>query len=144
MSLRSFFLAAAAAALVASAAGAQTSVGDDALARVEAGLRNADADAVLAGAASRVEIVLFGQGGTYRRPQAVHVLRDFFRRYPPDRVAFADGSQSDDGRTAIGRYWTQDGGAPLTLRVLHRPSGDEWALVSIRVEQQSIIRTGGR
>lgn len=144
MPLRSFLLVAAAAAFLAGGADAQQVGGDDALARVEAGLRNGDAEAVLVDAAPRLEIVLFGQGGTYRRSQAVHVLRDFFRRYPPDRVAFADGSQSDDGRTAIGRYWAQDGGAPLTLRVLHRVSDDEWALVSIRVEQQSIIRTGGR
>ena len=115
----------------------------DEIARVEAGFRASDPEAVLDGAASRVEIVLFGQGGMYRRAQATHVLRDFFRRYPPERVAFAERSSSDDGRTAIGRYWPQDGGAALTLRVLHRADGSDWALTSIRVEQPSIIRTAG-
>lgn len=117
--------------------------GADEIARLEADFRDSDAEAVLDGAATRVEIVLFGQGGMYRRAQATHVLRDFFRRYPPERVAFAERSSSDDGRTAIGRYWPQDGGVPLTLRVLHRPDGDGWALTSIRVEQPSIIRTAG-
>lgn len=110
-------------------------------ARLEAAFLDSDADAVLDGAADRVEIVLFGQGGMYRQAQARHVLRDFFRRYPPDRVAFAERSSSDDGQMAIGRYWAQRGGAPLTLRLLHRADDDGWSLTSIRVEQPSIIRT---
>ncbi len=117
--------------------------GTDEIARLEAGFRESSPEAVLTGSAGRVEIVLFGQGGMYRRAQATHVLRDFFRRYPPERVAFAERSSSDDGRTAIGRYWPQDGGMPLTLRVLHRPEGGGWELTSIRVEQPSIIRTAG-
>lgn len=129
-------------ALFATGVAAQQT-GDDEIARVEASFRGADADGVLDGAATRVEIVLFGQGGMYRRAQAMHVLRDFFRRYPPERVVFAERSSSDDGRMAIGRYWPQDGGAPLTLRLLHRADGDAWALTSIRVEQPSIIRTAG-
>lgn len=136
---RALALAAAAAGL-AGASAAQSSA-DDGLARVEAGFREADPSAVLDGAARRVEIVLFGQGGMYRRAQATHVLRDFFRRYPPDRVAFGERSSSDDGRMAIGRYWAQSGGAPLTVRLLHRSTDDGWELTSIRVEQASIIRT---
>lgn len=135
------FVALVVAGLLATGVAAQQT-GDE-IARVEAGFRTSDPEAVLDGAASRVEIVLFGQGGMYRRAQATHVLRDFFRRYPPERVAFAERSSSDDGRTSIGRYWPQDGGTPLTLRVLHRPDGDGWALTSIRVEQPSIIRTAG-
>ena len=145
MPLRSFLLVAAAAAFLAGGADAQQVGGDDALARVEAGLRNGDAEAVLVDAAPRLEIVLFGQGGTYRRSQAVHVLRDFFRRYPPDRVDLgSELSSSADGRTAIGRYWTEDGGMPLQVRVLHRQSGDDWTLVSMRIERQSFGRVGGR
>ncbi len=133
----------AALALFAGAAMAQTYAGDE-VARVEAGLQAGDAEAVFAGSAPRVEVVLFGQGSTYRRAQAVHVLRDFFRRYPPERVALTERASSDDGRTAIGRYWTQDGAAPLTVRVLHRAAGDDWELASIRIERQPLIRGGGR
>lgn len=116
---------------------------DDALARVEAGLREANPDGVLSDAAGRVEIVLFGQGGMFRRAQATHVLRDFFRRYPPSRVAFAEQASSDDGQTAIWRYWSEDGGAPLTVRVLHRPiEGEAWELVWIRIDQRSTLRAG--
>lgn len=116
---------------------------DDALARVEAGLRDGDPDAVLADASERIEVVLFGQGGMFRRAQATHVLRDFFRRYPPSRVVFAEQASSDDGQTAIWRYWSEDGGAPLTVRVLHREiSEDEWELVWIRIDQRTTVRAG--
>lgn len=128
--------------LVAATAPAQPL--DDDLVRVETAFGEADADAVLEAAGARVEIVLFGQGTVYRRAQARHVLRDFFRRHPPERVAFAERSSSDDGRMAMGRYWTQRGGTPLTLRLTHRAVDDRWELVSIRVEQPSIIRTSGR
>lgn len=132
-------------ALTAGAAAlAQSAFPDDEVERVEAGLRAGDADAVLDGSAARVEVVLFGQGSTYRRAQAAHVLRDFFRRYPPERVSLPERASSDEGRTAIGRYWTEDGGAPLTVRVLHRASGGGWELASIRVERQPLIRGTGR
>lgn len=116
---------------------------DDAVARVEAGLRSGDAEAVLVDAAGRLEVVLFGQGGMFRRAQATHVLRDFFRRYPPARVTFEEQATSDDGQTAAWRYWSEDGGAPLTVRVLHREVGDEaWELMWVRIDQRSTVRTG--
>ena len=116
---------------------------DDALDRVATGLQDADPDVVLEDAADRVEIVLFGQGGMFRRAQAEHVLRDFFRRHPPQRVAFQPPSSSDDGQTATGRYYSLDGGPPLSLRVLHRADGDGWALASIRIDQRTLIRPSG-
>ena len=117
---------------------------DDVLQRVVAGLERADPDAVLVDAPGRVEIVLFGQGGMFRRAQAEHVLRDFFRRYPPDRVSFSSPSSSDDGQSAMGRYWPRSGGAPLNVRVLHRLVGDDWELSSLRIDQRPVVRTSGR
>ena len=117
---------------------------DDVLRRVADGLEGADPDAVLTDAPGRVEIVLFGQGGMFRRPQAEHVLRDFFRRYPPDRVAFSEPSSSEDGQSATGRYWPQSGGAPLNVRVLHRTVGENWELASIRIDQRPVVRANGR
>ena len=117
---------------------------DDVLQRVASGLEAADPGAVLVAASGRVEIVLFGQGGMFRRAQAEHVLRDFFRRYPPQRVAFSAPSSSDDGQSATGRYWPRSGGAPLSVRVLHRQVGGEWELSSIRIDQRPVVRTSGR
>lgn len=118
---------------------------DDAVARVEAGLEKGNPEAVLTDAAGRVEVVLFGQGGMYRRAQATHVLRDFFRRYPPLRASFRpERSSSNEGLAAEGRYWSEDGGSPLTVRVLHREEGEAWELVSIRIDQRSTVRPNGR
>ena len=117
---------------------------DDVLARVAGGLEDGDPDAVLTDVSSRVEVVLFGQGGMFRRSQATHVLRDFFRRYPPSRVAFSQPSSSDEGQTATGRYWSSAGGEPLSVRVFHRADGDGWELASIRIDQRSVARPGGR
>ncbi|MEM6327268.1 MAG: DUF4783 domain-containing protein [Bacteroidota bacterium] len=116
---------------------------DEALERVANALEAGDPDGVFADAASRVEVVVFGEGGMYRQGQATHVLRDFFRRYPPQRVAFGERSSTDDGRTAIGRYWSRDGGSPLSVRVEHRVSGPTWSLVAIRIDRGSSLRAGG-
>ncbi|MEM1115331.1 MAG: DUF4783 domain-containing protein [Bacteroidota bacterium] len=116
---------------------------DDAVERVEAGLRAGDPEAVLVDAGSRIEVTLFGQGGMYRRAQATHVLRDFFRRYPPSRVVFGEQATSDDGQTAVWRYWSEDGGAPLTVSVLLRETDPEASeLVWVRIDRRSTVRAG--
>lgn len=129
--------------VLAVALGAGAPSQDDALARVAAGLQSADAEAVLVDAGDRVEIVLFGQGGMFRRAQATHVLRDFFRRYPPERVSFNEPSSSDDGQSATGRYLAQTGGQPLNVRVVHRLEDEAWELASIRIDQRSVVRPTG-
>lgn len=131
-------------ALVLGAAGGGQESADDVLEQVQVGLEQGSADAVLSRADTRVEVVLFGRGGTVRRAQAVHVLRDFFRRYPPDRVAIAERSSSEDGLTAVWRYWTAEDGQPLNVRAVHREGEGGWRLVSLRVERRSAIRGGGR
>ena len=115
---------------------------NEVLDRVETGMEAADASAVLEDAGTRVEIVLFGQGGVFRQAQAGHVLRDFFRRHPPDRVEFSEPSSSDDGQTATGRYYTRAGGAPLSVRVMLRGAGSEWELASIRIDQRTVRPSG--
>lgn len=115
---------------------------DAALERVQRGLQAADAGLVLTDMSSRVEIVLFGQGGMFGRPQATMVLRDFFRRHPPSQVSFSEPSSSEEGQTATGRYRTNSGETPLNVRVTHRADGDQWELASIRIDQRSVVRTG--
>lgn len=129
--------------LLAAAAPARAQSGsDEALDRVGRALQSGDAGDVLADAGARVELVLFGDGGMYRKGQATHVLRDFFRRYPPERVVFGERSTSDDGRTVVGRYWTRDGGTPLGVRVVHRSEGGLWRLVAVRIDRPSTVRSG--
>ena len=135
---------AAALLLLTAVAGAHTPSGPtDALGRVAQGLEAADPGLVLTDVEGRVEIVLFGQGGVFRRTQAAHVLRDFFRRYPPGQVSFSEPSSLDDGQTATGRYLPRSGGAPLNVRVMHRATSGEWVLASIRIDQRPVVRSPG-
>lgn len=119
---------------------------DSALARVQLGLETTDANNALADAGDRVEVVLFGEGGVYRRGQAISVLEDFFRRFPPDSVSFSEHSTIDDSRSVIGQYYTRDGSSPLIIRVRHRvePADSLWELIGIRVDRPSLFRTGSR
>ncbi|MEM9996969.1 MAG: DUF4783 domain-containing protein, partial [Bacteroidota bacterium] len=58
-----------------------------------------DAETLLRDAATRVELSLFGRASFYSRTQALFVMRDFFRRYPPEAVTFRDQSIGVGTRT---------------------------------------------
>jgi hypothetical protein len=116
---------------------------DEAVARVTAAFEEGDSDALLALTAARVEIVFLGQGARYSRGQAALVLRDFFRRYPPERVELSERSSAGDGCAAMGRYWSGNSSAPFALYVGFRVSGDEaYTLEAIRIERATFSRTG--
>lgn len=133
---------AAALLLLTAIAGAQAPAGpNDALGRVEQGMEAGDPNLVLSDVDGRVEIVLFGQGGVFRRAQASHVLRDFFRRYPPGQISFSEPSSLDDGQTATGRYVPRSGEGTLRVRVMHRVTGGDWVLASIRIDQLPVGRS---
>ncbi|HYG67011.1 MAG TPA: DUF4783 domain-containing protein, partial [Anaeromyxobacteraceae bacterium] len=97
---------------------------DEHVARVIEAFEEGDCDALLDLTARRVEIVLLGQGARYSRGQASLILRDFFRRYPPDRVLLSERSTTGDGRAAMGRYWSGNSSAPFSLYVGFRVDPD--------------------
>lgn len=121
---------------------------DERVATVTEAFEQGDCDTLLDLTAPRVEIVLLGQGARYSRGQASLILRDFFRRYPPDRVELSERSATGDGRAAMGRYWSGNSSAPFALYVGFRVSPaeeggeDEWTLEAIRIERSSFHRTG--
>jgi hypothetical protein len=122
---------------------------DERVALVIEAFEEGDCDALLDLTTWRLEIVLLGQGARYSRGQASLILRDFFRRYPPDRVELSERSTTADGRAAMGRYWSGNSSAPFTLYVGFRvmaaeeeAEGDEWTLEAIRIERASFQRTG--
>jgi hypothetical protein len=124
------------------AAYAQTSPPPDStsLDRVEEAFRTGDADALLIGAADRLDVIIFGKGASYSRAQAELVLSDFFRRHPPARVSFEQEVLAEDRRSVIGEYWVADNHAePISVFVRLRARGPRWQLRSIRIE-----RNGGR
>lgn len=118
---------------------------DEVVAQAADALETGDTRALLDLAARRVELVLLDQSARYGRGQASLVLRDFFRRYPPERVALAERSVTDDGYAAMGRYWTTSGTGPFALYVgFRRVGADVWLLDALRIERTTFGRTGGR
>lgn len=127
---------------------------DERVALIIEAFEQGDCDALLDLTARRVEIVLLGHGARYSRGQATLILRDFFRRYPPDRVVLSERSTTGDGRAAMGRYWSGNSSAPFALYVGFRvdpdveaePDVEEheevWTLEAIRIERASFHRTG--
>jgi hypothetical protein len=116
---------------------------DETVARVTVAFEEGDSGALLDLSATRVEIVLLGQGARYSRGQAALILRDFFRRYPPERVVLSERSASEDGRAAMGRYWSGNSSAPFALYVgFHVEDDEAWTLDAIRIERTSFQRTG--
>ena len=123
---------------------------DERVAVIMEAFEEGDCDALLDLTALRVEIVLLGQGARYSRGQASLILRDFFRRYPPERVELSERSIAGDGRAAMGRYWSGNSSAPFALYVGFRiipaegegADDEEWTLEAIRIERSSFHRTG--
>ncbi|MDX1420198.1 MAG: DUF4783 domain-containing protein [Rubricoccaceae bacterium] len=119
---------------------------DERVALIIEAFEQGDCDALLDFTARRVEIVLLGQGARYSRGQATLILRDFFRRYPPDRVVLSERSTTGEGRAAMGRYWSGNSSAPFALYVGFRIDTEEeeeaWTLEAIRIERAPFDRTG--
>lgn len=107
-----------------------------ALVEVEAAFRSADVEALLDGAAERVDVVIFGKGASYSRAQAALVLLDFFRRNPPLNVAFEQQVIAEDRRSMIGQYWVADGGDPMAVSVRLRARDEGWQVRAIRIERR--------
>lgn len=107
-----------------------------ALGRVEDAFRSGSPDALLAGAADRLDIIIFGKGASYSRAQAALVLTDFFRRNPPGRVMFEQEVLAEDRRSMIGEYWVaEDHAEPISVFVRLHARGARWQLRSIRIER---------
>ncbi len=107
-----------------------------ALGRIEQAFRAGDAEALLDGAASRIDVVIFGKGTSYSRAQAGRVLGQFFQRYPPKRVVFEQEVLAEDRRSLIGRYWMAEGEPPpVGVSVRLRARGDGWQLRAVRIDR---------
>lgn len=108
-----------------------------ALLHIERAFRAADPEALLDGAADRIDIVVFGKGESYSRTQATLVLGDFFRRHPPRQVIFEQEVLAEDRRSLVGRYWTTGGGEePVGVTVRLRMREARWQLRGIRVDRK--------
>lgn len=115
---------------------------DETVELVESAFQTADHEALIDLAHRRVEISILGQGSRYSHSQAEMVLRDFFRRNPPERVELSEQLAADDNRAASGRYWVESRDSPFSLHVGFRVvDGDQWQLASIRIDRPSFRRS---
>ena len=111
---------------------------NEVVAAVSAALEQADSERLLDLATSRIELVLLGQSARYSRGQAMLVLKDFFRRFPPSRVSFSEHSASSDGHSAMGRYWSASNHSPFLLYVGFRVTDSADAQIeTVRIERSS-------
>ncbi|MFQ5571528.1 MAG: DUF4783 domain-containing protein [Rhodothermales bacterium] len=107
-----------------------------ALASLQEALASGDAHLLMAEASDRVEIALLGQSKLYSRAQAVYVMQDFFRRYPPEHFAFQNTSQAEGSWFATGQYRYKHAERPLKVYVRLRMKGAQWELREVRIEQR--------
>lgn len=60
--------------------------------------------------ASSVDLKIDGESTSYSKTQAEFILKDFFRKYPPNSFEFVHQGASREGLTyAIGKYNHSDG-----------------------------------
>lgn len=120
-------------ALMAPAAYAQE---EPPLERIHEAFIQGDARALLQEAADRVEVVLLGQSRQYSRSQAVYVMDEFFREYPPEQFELADTSESNGSHFAASQYWSNREEAPMQVFIHLRESKERWLIREIRIERR--------
>lgn len=96
-----------------------------------------DAAPMLAPAADRLAITLFGASKYYSRDQAKYVLEDFFRTYPPVGFTFGTPRTKEGHVFASGVYRVEQGDAPLYVYVRMQQHANMWQLREIRIQRQA-------
>ncbi len=112
------------------------SEGDDAIGRLERAFAEGAARDLLAPAPDRVEMGLLEATTLYTRSQAVYVLQDFFKEYPPVRVELEDPTVTSANRFVAGQYWHEGADRPLQLYLQLEERGGAWQLRSLRIQQR--------
>jgi len=120
---------------------AQTTVADttlqtQALEHVRDAFARGDARALLAPATERIEMTLLGRSTHYSRSQAIYVMEEFFRDYPPEQFAVEDTSGAEGSWFMAYEYWSTRGQDPMQVFIRVRTLADSWEVREIRVERR--------
>lgn len=102
---------------------------------VETALETGDVTALSRRSADRVELTLFGAASMYSRGQAMYVMADFFREFPPVRAALREPSRSGSNWFALGEYYYERADEPLRVFVRLRSKAGRWELREVRIER---------
>ena len=92
---------------------------------------------LLAGAADRLEVAVLEAPSFYSRAQAMYVMEDFFRTYPPKQFDIQDADPSEESLYAPGLYWSTSQSEPFRVYVRLRRIAQQWELREIRIEQRA-------
>lgn len=125
-----------------SAAHASDSTGGEIAAvaqRVAGAFSEGNARQLLTPSADRIEISLFGNRTFYSSPQALYVLRKFFRSHAPGRFVVADVMETGTSCFVRGEYEETRRARRHRVYVrLDQPDdADLWALHEVRIDRVS-------
>jgi len=112
------------------------SLQEEALEHVRDAFARGDARALLEYATERIEVTLLGRSTHYSRSQAIYVMEEFFRDYPPEQFAAEETAGSDGSWFMAYEYWSSRGQAPMQVFIRIRTHSEHWEVREIRVEQQ--------
>ncbi len=113
-------------------------VPDTVVQRVSEAFRAGDAQLLLAAAADRVEVSLFGTRTVYSSAQAFYVLSDFFERHPPAAFTLADTTGTGASCFLRGRFTHAHGERPLQIYVrLVRHDERAWQLHELQIDSEA-------
>lgn len=115
---------------------ADTSLQTQALEHVRDAFARGDARALLAPATERIEMTLLGRSTHYSRSQAIYVMEEFFRDYPPEQFAVEDTSGAEGSWFMAYEYWSTRGQDPMQVFIRVRTLDDSWEVREIRVERR--------
>lgn len=114
--------------------------GEAVLEQIYEAMQSGKVSTLMAVAAERIDLTIFGASEVLSRSQARYVLQDFFGNYPPTRVTLHETSPSEGNWFASASYWHRDADGPLTVYLRMRVgSGGNWELRELRFGQ-SIAR----
>ena len=108
-----------------------------ALSQVEEAFQRGDERNLLADAADRLEVAVLEAPSFYSRAQAMYVVENFFRTYPPQRFDLQDADPSGESLYAPGLYWSTSQSEPFRVYIRFRRIAQEWELREIRIEQRA-------
>lgn len=103
------------------------------LERIQAAMAAGDAEGVLSKVEDRVDIALLDQGRLYNHAQAIFVMKEFFRRYPPKSFTIRNEEQEVANWFATGQYTNRYDGKEFSVYLRLRLRASSWHLAAIRV-----------
>lgn len=104
--------------------------------RIEQAFQEGGAEQLLTPAAERVELGILGMQTYYSRNQALYVLQDFFKNYPPREFSIEDESRAEGDFFLTAQYWYGQAEQPLQVYVrLTQQEEEQWMLQEVRLDR---------